>query len=206
MADDKEEPQAEAQAEAQAEGGDDLHELTPGYKAPKKVDLDTIKQLDSNDESLVKYKAQLLGQTEKVLDEGGNNVIVQKLILVPEGHAETALDLTGELTQFKKAPIIMKEGVNYRVKIQFRVQRDIVSGLRYVQTTYRKGIRVDKTMFMVGSYGPKTEPHIFQTPIDEAPSGLVSRGHYTIKSLFTDDDKNVYLEWEWALDIKKEWE
>lgn len=65
---------------------------------------------------------------------------------------------------------------------------------------------VDKTMFMVGSYGPKTEPHIFQTPIDEAPSGLVSRGHYTIKSLFTDDDKNVYLEWEWALDIKKEWE
>lgn len=132
----------------------------------------------------------------------------------------------GDLTQFKKTPLIMKEGVNYRVKIQFRVQREIVSGLRYVQTTYRKGIRgrvrlschmqsvtffslsckVDKTMFMVGSYGPKTEAHVFQTPIDEAPSGLVSRGHYTIKSLFTDDDKNVYLEWEWALDIKKEWE
>lgn len=28
-------------------------------------------------------------------DVGGNNVIVQKLMLVPEGHTETTLDLTG---------------------------------------------------------------------------------------------------------------
>ena len=59
---------------------------------------------------------------------------------------------------------------------------------------------------MVGSYGPKTEPHVFQTPYDDAPSGMLSRGQYTVKSLFTDDDKHKYLEWEWSFQIKKEWE
>ena len=36
--------------------------MTPGYKAPKKVDLKTLQELDAEDESLVKYKATLLGQ------------------------------------------------------------------------------------------------------------------------------------------------
>ena len=41
--------------------------MTPGYSAPKQVDLATIKALDADDESLVKYKQTLLGQTEGVL-------------------------------------------------------------------------------------------------------------------------------------------
>lgn len=36
-------------------------EDTPGYQAPKKVDLDTLKNLDANDESLNKWKANLVG-------------------------------------------------------------------------------------------------------------------------------------------------
>lgn len=65
---------------------------------------------------------------------------------------------------------------------------------------------VDKSNLMVGSYGPKTEPHVYQTPVETAPSGMISRGQYTIKSKFTDDDKNVIHEWEWCLSIKKDWE
>jgi len=64
---------------------------------------------------------------------------------------------------------------------------------------------VDKTSYMVGSYGPKMELQSFTTPVDEAPSGLISRGTYNIKSLFTDDDKNEHLKWEWSLEIKKDW-
>lgn len=45
---------------------DDDDEVTPGYSAPKKVDLKTLQELDADDESLVKYKAQLLGQTADV--------------------------------------------------------------------------------------------------------------------------------------------
>ena len=58
---------------------------------------------------------------------------------------------------------------------------------------------------MVGSYGPKTEEHEYLTPPEDAPSGMISRGHYTVKSKFTDDDKTSILEWEWAFNISKDW-
>ena len=57
---------------------------------------------------------------------------------------------------------------------------------------------------MVGSYGPKAEIQTYTTLAEEAPKGMLSRGHYTAKSKFTDDDKNVYLEWQWAFDITKD--
>ena len=66
-------------------------------------------------------------------------------------------------------------------------------------------LTVDKNNYMVGSYGPKTEAQTYTTPVDEAPSGMIARGRYNVKSKFTDDDKNIYLEWEWALEIKKDW-
>lgn len=59
---------------------------------------------------------------------------------------------------------------------------------------------------MVGSYPPKLELQSFTTPLEDAPSGMIARGQYTIKSLFTDDDKTEHLKWEWRLDIKKDWD
>ena len=47
-----------------AVGGDE--EVTPGYKAPAKVDLKTLQQMDADDESLVKYKADLLKGAEGI--------------------------------------------------------------------------------------------------------------------------------------------
>lgn len=64
---------------------------------------------------------------------------------------------------------------------------------------------VDKMNHMVGSYGPKKELQSYTTPPEEVPSGMLARGHYTNKSLFTDDDKNEHLKWEWNLEIKKDW-
>ena len=65
---------------------------------------------------------------------------------------------------------------------------------------------MDKQAYMVGSYGPKVEPHTYVTPVDEAPKGMISRGSYKVKSKFVDDDKNVHLAWEWSFDIKKDWQ
>jgi len=64
-------------------------------------------------------------------------------------------------------------------------------------------VAVDSTTSMVGSYGPKTELQSFTTKPEQAPSGMMARGTYTIKSLFTDDDKHEHLKWEWKLEIKK---
>ena len=69
----------------------------------------------------------------------------------------------------------------------------------------RLGIPVDTMKHMVGSYAPKLEPHAFQTPPEDAPSGTFKRGTYTVSSLFTDDDKNEHLKWEWNIEIKKDW-
>ena len=53
----------------------------------------------------------------------------------------TFFQFIGDLTKFKDNPIVIKEGVSYKIKIEFRVQREIVAGLRYFQTFHRKGLR-----------------------------------------------------------------
>lgn len=66
-------------------------------------------------------------------------------------------------------------------------------------------VAVDSDEFMVGSYGPKADMHSFTTPMEEAPTGMMHRGSYKVKSLFTDDDGHKWLEWQWTLEIKKDW-
>ena len=64
---------------------------------------------------------------------------------------------------------------------------------------------VDKNNYMVGSYGPRTEPYNYKTSAEEAPKGMLARGHYVAESKFVDDDRNVYLQWKWSFDITKDW-
>merc|ERR1711942_479800 len=133
-------------------------------------------------------------------------VIVKKLSLVVEGRDDVTIDLTEDLKVIKSKSFTLKEGVKFRIKIDFIVQREIVHGLKYVQKTYRAGIPVDKMTHMVGSYAPKEEAHSYLTPAEDAPSGMLKRGTYNVNSLFTDDDKNEHLKWEWSIEIKKEWD
>ena len=62
-----------------------------------------------------------------------------------------------------------------------------------------------KEEYMVGSYGPKQEVYEFKTCEEEFPKGMLSRGTYEVKSMFTDDDKKEYLTWNWSFEIKKDW-
>lgn len=50
------------------------------------------------------------------------------------------LDLTGDLSKLKKQVFTIKEGVQYKIRIDFIVQREIVHGLKYIQKTYRLGV------------------------------------------------------------------
>ncbi|XP_006001512.1 rho GDP-dissociation inhibitor 3 [Latimeria chalumnae] len=184
---------------------DDDEELQ--YKAPEKKTLQEIQEQDKDDESLVKYKAALLGNLPTDVDPSAPNIEVLRLSLVcSEAPGPITMDLTGDLKTLKSQNFVLKEGVDYRVKIYFKVNKEIVSGLKYVHATYRKGIKVDKVTYMVGSYGPRAEAYEYTTPIEEAPKGMMARGTYSIKSRFTDDDKSNHLSWEWNLVIKKEWE
>lgn len=179
------------------------------YKPPPEKSLAEILETDKEDESLRKYKETLLGNAiagAVVIDANDpRKVLVRKLVLVVEGRPEVELDLTGDLTKLKEQVFKIKEGIQYRIRIDFHVQKEIVTGLKYIQKVYRKGIQVDKMQHMVGSYAPKEDMQCYITPPEDAPSGMLARGTYTVKSLFTDDDKHEHLKWEWAFEIKKDW-
>ncbi|XP_067860034.1 rho GDP-dissociation inhibitor 1 [Heptranchias perlo] len=200
----EQEPTAEQLAAIAAENQED--ESVVSYKPPAQKTLQEIEELDKDDESLRKYKDLLLGNRAKIVDPNVPNVQVIRLTMVCASSPQAlVLDLTGDLDNFKKQPFVLKEGVEYKIKISFKVNKEIVSGLKYVQTTMRKGIRIDQTDYMVGSYGPRDTEYEFLTPQEEAPKGMLARGSYIIKSLFTDDDQHKHLYWEWQLNIKKEW-
>ncbi|KAH8373305.1 hypothetical protein KR009_000392 [Drosophila setifemur] len=199
---------AETEAQRHSDHHDeDVHDAN--YQAPPEKTIEEIMAADQEDESLRRYKEALLGpaQAEKIIVEPNDlrKVIVKKLALVVEGRDDMELDLTGDLSQLKKQLFVIKEGVQYKVRIDFIVQREIVHGLKYVQKTSRLGVNVDKMKHMVGSYPPKKEIQFYLTPAEEAPSGTFSRGTYSVSSVFTDDDKHIHLEWDWTFEIKKDW-
>lgn len=180
------------------------------YQPPPQKTIEEIMAADAEDESLRKYKEALLGeaQAEKIIFDPSDTrkVIVKKLALLVADRDPMELDLTGDLSKLKKNVFVIKEGIQYKLRIDFIVQREIVHGLKYVQKTYRMGVPVDKMVQMVGSYPPKKEIQSYTTPFEEAPSGMMARGTYSVSSLFTDDDKNEHLKWDWSFEIKKDWQ
>lgn len=182
----------------------------PNYKAPAVKPLQDILATDKEDESLQKYKAALLGSAVRgvsiiVKPNDPRRVIVQSLQLVVDGRPDVTIDLT-DINNVKGKKFVMKEGCQYRLRINFYVQREIVAGLKYVQKVQRMTVQLDKATQMVGSYPPSEKIHSYLTPVEESPSGMMARGTYNIRSLFTDDDQNEHLKWEWVLEIKKDWE
>lgn len=126
-----------------------------------------------------------------------------------EGRPDITLDLSapGALETLRSKPFTIKEGAKYRMKGVFKVQHDVLSGLKYVQVVKRKGIRVSKDQEMIGSYAPNTtEKSTYEKkfPAEEAPSGMLARGHYEAVSKFIDDDDNTHLTFEWSFDITKD--
>jgi hypothetical protein len=106
---------------------------------------------------------------------------------------------------FKKNPIIIKEGVEFRMKIKFKIQNEVVAGLKFLQVVRRMGLKVDKTEEMIGSYGPSADPFEKKFQMEQAPSGMMARGVYEVKSKFIDDDGITHLEFSWCFEIKKDW-
>jgi len=196
-----------------AEAAPDSVEITPledtdpetvaNYKAPAKKTIEELNTLDAEDESLVQYKKTLLK-----VDEGAcpaddpRRVIVESMSFVVDGRDDVLMDLTGDLKAMK---LVVKEGAEYKIKIGFKIHHEIVAGLRYHHVVKRKGVNVDKQTYMVGSYGPMSPQQSWLSPVDEAPKGMIYRGNYKIHSQFIDDDKVVHLEWDWEMDIKKDW-
>jgi len=167
----------------------------------------TLMEQDAGDEALQKYKASLIGDAKKVIidEKDPRQVLFDKLLIEPEGKNPIVLD-PSKLKPDEVA-FTLKEGCKYRVRIVFRVQREIVLGLKKYDVITRKGITVDKTTQMMGSFAPAIDKsYEYPFSVEEAPSGMLYRGIYTAKTQFIDDDKTVHLLFQYQFRIGKEWD
>ncbi|KAA6409501.1 MAG: rho-gdp dissociation inhibitor [Lasallia pustulata] len=199
---------------ASSSADDDLvASKTEGFKVGEKKTVEEYAKLDQNDESLNRWKASLgISDSARLAVDPSDQrrCVIQSLALEVEGRPDMVVDLNtpGSVEKLKTKPFTIKEGAKFRMKATFRVQHDVLSGLKYLQVVKRKGIRVGKDEEMIGSYPPNTEDkpaYEKKFAQEEAPSGMMARGHYEAVSKFVDDDDHTHLKFEWSFDITKEW-
>lgn len=82
--------------------------------------------------------------------------VITSLALEVAGRPDFVIDLTapGSVEKLKEKPFTIKEGAQFRMKANFRVQHEVLSGLKYLQVVKRKGIRVSKDEEMLVSRAP----------------------------------------------------
>lgn len=161
---------------------------------------------DKEDESLRKWKEQLLGSVDinAVGETVEPDVQILSVTIISPGRTDLVLPIPQEEDP-KGLWFTLKEGSRYSLKFSFKVCNNIVSGLRYTNTIWKSGIKVDTSKEMIGTFSPRPEPYTHDMPEDSTPSGIFARGSYSAKTKFVDDDNKCYLEIKYTFDIQKEW-
>ncbi|KAF8031848.1 hypothetical protein BT93_D0921 [Corymbia citriodora subsp. variegata] len=178
----------------------------------KKIDLGpqvTLKEQfekDKDDESLRRWKEQLLGSVDfnSVGETLEPDVKIVSLAIISPGRPDILLAIP-ENGKPKGLWFTLKEGSRYSLKFTFQVHNNIVSGLRYSNTVWKTGVKVDGTKEMIGTFSPQQEPYTHEMPEETTPSGMFARGSYSARSKFVDDDNKCYLEINYTFDIRKDW-
>lgn len=197
------------------------------YKVGEKKSINDYVKIDAEDESLTKWKQSLgLPIDDKdllPLEFAGDKrtVVVKKFelfdadtdqklneIIFPNYKSSIDLNtfLKDNYSSSGKKQIQIKEKTVFKIKITFKVQHELITGLKYKQAIKKAGISLDKVNNTIGSYAPNsiTKPvYTMVLPEIEAPSGMLGRGNYSIVSTFTDDDKNEHLTLNWSVNICK---
>ncbi|CAI0383801.1 unnamed protein product [Linum tenue] len=177
-------------------------ELGPQYTLKEQLEK------DKDDESLRKWKEQLLGSVdfENIGETLEPEVKILSLSIVSPDRADIVLSIP-EDGKPKGSWFTLKEGSQYKLKFAFQVSNNIVSGLRYTNTVWKTGVKgkFDGTKEMLGTFSPQPEPYVHEMPEESTPSGMFARGSYSAKSKFVDDDNKCYLEINYTFDIRKEW-
>ncbi|KAJ9686417.1 hypothetical protein PVL29_015358 [Vitis rotundifolia] len=161
---------------------------------------------DKDDESLRRWKEQLLGTVdlENVGETLEPEVKILSLSIISPGRNDIVLPIP-EDGKPKGLWFSLEEGSRYKLKFSFQVSNNIVSGLRYTNTVWKTGMKVDSSKDMFGTFSPQAEPYTHEMLEETTPSGFFARGSYTARSKFVDDDNKCYLEINYTFDIRKEW-
>ncbi|CAI0440106.1 unnamed protein product [Linum tenue] len=155
------------------EDEDDDHDEERKIEVGPQYTLKEQLEKDKDDESLRRWKEQLLGAVD--------------------------IEAVGGCW------FTLKEGCRYSLLFTFEVKNNIVCGLRYTNTVWKTGVKVDSTKEMLGTFSPQAETYTHEMPEETTPSGMFARGSYSARSKFVDDDNKCYLEINYTFDIRKEW-
>ncbi|OIW03037.1 hypothetical protein TanjilG_20965 [Lupinus angustifolius] len=161
---------------------------------------------DKDDESLRKWKEQLLGSVDvnnigEILEP---EVKITSLSIISPNREDIVLPIP-ENGKPQGLWFTLKEGSQYILKFTFEVTNNIVSGFKYTNTVWKTGVKVDSSKEMLGTFSPQAEPYTHEMPEETTPSGLFARGQYSARSKFVDDDNKCYLEINYTFDIRRDW-
>ncbi|GAB4849714.1 Rab GDP dissociation inhibitor alpha [Ancistrocladus abbreviatus] len=202
---DGEGPLSRQQSEASIYGTEEDEEELRIQLGPK-FSLREHLEKDQDDESLRKWKEQLLGNVD-VTSAGESlepEVKILSLTILSPGRPDVELAIPEE-GHPKGSWFTLKEGSAYRLRFSFTVGNNIVSGLKYTNTVWKTGLKVDSTKEMLGTYSPQQEPYRHEMPEETTPSGFLARGSYAARTKFLDDDNKCYLQMNYTFDIQKDW-
>jgi Rho GDP-dissociation inhibitor len=202
-------PTAEGDAAVEAENTSEQADIV--LKGTKNVS--ELMSMDTEDESLRKYKESLLGSAARG-DLGDTSdprkLIVEefRVVFAPEENQPDIVHSLGTpegLAKLASEGMTMKEGSKFKFRISFRVQHEIIAGIKFVNKV--KAMLASETEeLVIGSYPPSSEPHKFEFPkweYSEAPKGMMLRGKYKVSNQFIDSDKVKHLEFDYELNIVK---
>ena len=173
--------------------------------APRKHVTEII-STDKEDESLRKYKLQLLGDFENLDIKSGETAKLQIQTLEIICHADK-ISNQYKFLKLQNSQITIKEGSDFDICLNCTISGDVLNGLRYSHILKKLGIKCHETTEMVGSFAPKKESQKLVIKNVEAPNGMggIARGEYKVASALTDDNGEVHFSWNWVLKISKEW-
>ncbi|KAL6841542.1 hypothetical protein ACP4OV_028685 [Aristida adscensionis] len=182
--------------------GDEKPAVVLGPQVPLKDHL----ELDKDDDSLRRWKEQLLGgvDTTKLGETAEPEVTILNLTILTPERPELVLPIPFVLDE-KGYAFSLKDGSSYSFRFSFIVSNNIVSGLRYTHTVWKTGVRVENQKVMLGTFSPQQEPYTYEAEEDTTPSGIFARGSYSAKLKFMDDDGKVYLDMSYCFEIRKDW-
>ncbi|MED6131964.1 Rab GDP dissociation inhibitor alpha [Stylosanthes scabra] len=171
------------------------------------VSLKENLEKDKDDESLRKWKEQLLGNVDvsAVGESKDPEVKILKLSITSPDRDEDIILPIPFTHDPKKALFVLKEGSKFRMKFTFTVSNNIVSGLKYTNTVWKAGVRVDSRNRMCGTFSPQKEPYIYELEEETTPVSIFARGSYAARTKFVDDDRRCYLDVSYYFEIRKTW-
>ncbi|KAJ9169654.1 hypothetical protein P3X46_017817 [Hevea brasiliensis] len=159
---------------------------------------------DKDDDSLRRWKEKLLGCVEGDLNgQMEPEVKFHSIGIICNDFGEINTPLPVDDNQSDRVLFTLKEGSRYQLKLTFSVLHNIVSGLTYTNTVWKKGLQVDQSKGMLGTFAPQQEPYKHTLEEETTPSGVLARGIYSAKLKFEDDDRRCHMDLKYSFEIKK---